>query len=144
MREGERDDFSHVERLHIAVHFKTQDCLRTPEIPALQYAPILQFQSVGGRYGNNEQTQGGCGNKTHETLHCDSPLDIFTRQTLGDALQLSIRLPKPEWSISQSLFYPHLMSENPPRMYLLCGCVNGAGEVSHECGTILHFYQATK
>src|SRR4029077_6773225 len=66
--------------LNVSLYLKTQYRLCTAKIAALQDPAILQFQCVGGRDCYKQKSQGGCGNKTYEALHCDSPLDDGARR----------------------------------------------------------------
>jgi hypothetical protein len=53
--------------------FKTQHCLRAAKVAALQNASIPQFQCISCCDCHKQKTQGGCANKTSETLHGDFP-----------------------------------------------------------------------
>src|ERR1700687_3144553 len=77
VRERQGHNIVDAECLNIAIYFKTQHCLCAAKIAALQDASILQLQGIGCCACDKQKTQGGCGNKTHETLHCDSPLDMM-------------------------------------------------------------------
>jgi len=78
-----RHDVVRSKCLHIAIHFKSQNRLRSAQVSSLQHAAIFQFQRVRKPYSGEKQRSSRCNqhfrNVSCSHLPSQSPLSILRK-----------------------------------------------------------------